>query len=196
MPRTYDQYCSVAAALDRLGDRWTLLLLRDLAWYGPNRFTDLKRHNRGIPPALLTERLDRLVDEGVVERHQGSYRLIDPDGQIRNLVDLLSHFGAGILAAMPPSISELEYLARRLTSLHSNTLARLEPVAVKIQIGDQLIEFTVGDGSVTVRKGTGAADVRTDSAGFMNLILGTVEPEALTEDATLAVRLSLLRPAA
>ena len=132
MPRTYDQYCSVAAALDRLGDRWTLLLLRDLAWYGPNRFTDLKRHNRGIPPALLTERLDRLVDEGVVERHQGSYRLIDPDGQIRNLIDLLSRFGASFLAAMPPSISELEYLARRLTSLHRKTLAEHEAGTVTI----------------------------------------------------------------
>ena len=196
MPRTYDQYCSVAAALDRLGDRWTLLLLRDLAWYGPNRFTDLKRHNRGIPPALLTERLDRLVDEGVVERHQGSYRLIDPDGQIRNLIDLLSRFGASFLAAMPPSISELEYLARRLTSLHRKTLAEREAGTVTILIGENLVEFTVGDGSVTVQEGTGAADVHTDSAGFMDLILGVLDPETLTDDPTLVSMLSLLRPAA
>ena len=196
MSRTYDQYCPVAVGLDRLGDRWTLLLLRDLAWYGPARFTELSRHNRGIPPALLTERLDRLVEEGLVEHAQGFYRLMDPAGDIRELVDRLAKFGLRFLATQPPSVAELEYLARRLTSLHGKTLAELEAITLKILIDDHLVEFTVGDGSVTVREGTGAADVRTDSAGFMDLILGGADPKALTGNATLAARLSLLRPVA
>jgi DNA-binding HxlR family transcriptional regulator len=68
MPATvrYDeQYCPIARALDVLGDRWTLLILRELI-IGDQRFTDLRRHLPGIAPTLLTQRLRTLIDEGLV----------------------------------------------------------------------------------------------------------------------------------
>ena len=53
--KSYQQYCGVAAALDRVGDRWTLLVLRELS-FGPQRFTDLRAALPGIASNLLTAR--------------------------------------------------------------------------------------------------------------------------------------------
>lgn len=61
----YDMYCPIAKALDVLGERWTLLIIRDLA-VGDQRFTDLRRRISGIPPNVLSNRLKLLVDQGVV----------------------------------------------------------------------------------------------------------------------------------
>jgi DNA-binding HxlR family transcriptional regulator len=67
LPRTYDnQVCSVARALEAIGDRWTLLVIRDL-FLGLRRFEDLQR-DLGVARNVLTDRLGRLVEEGIVER--------------------------------------------------------------------------------------------------------------------------------
>ena len=69
LPRTYDgQNCSVARALEVLGDRWTLLVIRD-AFLGVRRFDDFQRE-LGIARNVLADRLARLVDEGVLERRR------------------------------------------------------------------------------------------------------------------------------
>src|SRR5919112_1114607 len=68
LPRTYDsQHCSIARALEVLGDRWTLLVIRD-AFLGLRRFDDFQR-DLGIARNVLADRLGRLVDEGILERH-------------------------------------------------------------------------------------------------------------------------------
>jgi len=65
--RDYErQNCSLARALEVVGERWTILVLRDL-FFGVRRFTDLQAH-LDIPRAVLTDRLTRLVDEGVLTR--------------------------------------------------------------------------------------------------------------------------------
>ena len=72
MPATvrYDQqYCPIARALDVLGDRWTLLIMRELL-IGDQRFTDLRAHLPGIAPTLLTQRLRTMVDNGLVTTKQ------------------------------------------------------------------------------------------------------------------------------
>ena len=67
LPRTYEnQVCSVARALEVLGDRWTLLVLRD-AFRRVRRFEDFQR-SLGVARNVLTDRLTRLVDEGILER--------------------------------------------------------------------------------------------------------------------------------
>jgi DNA-binding HxlR family transcriptional regulator len=66
MTRGYDQYCPVARALDEIGDRWTLLILRELNGVGEQRFTDLKRNLPGIPPTVLTARLRDMIARGLV----------------------------------------------------------------------------------------------------------------------------------
>jgi DNA-binding HxlR family transcriptional regulator len=67
LPRTYEnQVCSVARALEVLGDRWTLLVLRD-AFSRVRRFEDFQR-SLGVARNVLTDRLGRLVDEGILKR--------------------------------------------------------------------------------------------------------------------------------
>src|SRR5918912_904639 len=67
LPRTYEnQVCSVARALEVLGDRWTLLVLRD-AFSRIRRFEDFQR-SLGVARNVLTDRLSRLVDEGILKR--------------------------------------------------------------------------------------------------------------------------------
>src|SRR6185437_15203704 len=62
-----ETFCGVAAAVAVLGDAWTLLLIRDLA-DGPRRFTALQA-STGISPRVLTDRLQKMMDEGLVTRH-------------------------------------------------------------------------------------------------------------------------------
>src|SRR5258707_5277536 len=66
--RTYDQYCSVARALDVIGDRWSLLIVRELLIRGPVRYTDLRYGLPGIATNLLADRLRELEEAGVVQR--------------------------------------------------------------------------------------------------------------------------------
>jgi len=67
LPRTYDtQVCSVARTLEAIGDRWTMLVIRD-AFRGVRRFDDFQRR-LGVARNVLTDRLGRLVDDGILEK--------------------------------------------------------------------------------------------------------------------------------
>jgi DNA-binding HxlR family transcriptional regulator len=68
--RTYGQYCAVAKALDLIGDRWTLLIVRELLVRGPCRYTDLRNGLPGIATNLLADRLRDLEEAGVVSREE------------------------------------------------------------------------------------------------------------------------------
>src|SRR5262249_30631113 len=65
--KVYGQYCGLAKALDLVGERWTLLIIRELS-FGPRRFSDLVAGLRGISTAVLTERLSRLEDARLIIR--------------------------------------------------------------------------------------------------------------------------------
>src|SRR3954469_10281656 len=72
-PRNFPRdACAIGAALDHLGDRWTLLVLRE-AFFGGRRFEELRRQNRAARN-FLTDRLGRLVDAGILRREQYSAR--------------------------------------------------------------------------------------------------------------------------
>ena len=66
MAATYGQKCPVARALDVIGERWSLLILRDLRRYGPLRFQDFERSLPGLAPNTLSARLKTLEAQGVV----------------------------------------------------------------------------------------------------------------------------------
>jgi DNA-binding HxlR family transcriptional regulator len=74
------QECSIARALEVIGERWTLLILRD-AFYGVRRFNDFHSH-LDIPKAVLSDRLGGLVEEGILERRP------DPEHKGRHLYEL------------------------------------------------------------------------------------------------------------
>lgn len=67
MPKTYDQICPVARTLELVGDRWTLLIIRDLL-RGPQRFQDLLALQKGLAPTVLSERLKHLEQHELLRR--------------------------------------------------------------------------------------------------------------------------------
>lgn len=68
MAKSYDQNCPVARTLEIIGERWTVLILRDLLLRGPNRFQDFQESLRGIGPTTLSARLKSLEANGIIER--------------------------------------------------------------------------------------------------------------------------------
>src|SRR4051794_12281915 len=114
LPRTYEaQNCSVARALEVLGDRWTLLVIRD-AFLGVRRFDDFQR-NPGVARNVLSDRLQRLVDEGLLERRRYQerperfeYRLTEKGLDLWPVVHALMSWGDkySVVPTGPPTLIE------------------------------------------------------------------------------------------
>jgi DNA-binding HxlR family transcriptional regulator len=96
--RTYDHFCLMARALEQVGDRWSLLVVRDLIT-GPKRFTDLTARLGGITPKTLSQRLRELADAGIVTddrepgRREVRYRLTAAGSDLGPVVDSLTWWG-------------------------------------------------------------------------------------------------------
>ena len=103
--KSYAQHCPVATALDVAGDRWTLLILRELLG-GSARFHELSEGLPGIATNLLTDRLRRLEEDGVVRRTQmhGTvlYALTEHGAGIRTALEELGFWGARLRRVAPP----------------------------------------------------------------------------------------------
>ena len=95
--RSYDQYCGLARALDVLGERWTLLIVRNLL-LGPQRYSDLLRGLPGITTNLLAKRLQEMEAEGLIERGDGAsdaaaYRLTPIGRDLEPAIHALGRWG-------------------------------------------------------------------------------------------------------
>src|SRR5450755_776346 len=99
MPRKYGQLCPMALSLEILGERWTLLMIRDLL-FGPRKFQDLVS-SLGAPPGLLSRRLKLLEEHGIVTRRMYSdhppraeYALTDRGIELRTVTRALTIWGS------------------------------------------------------------------------------------------------------
>jgi DNA-binding HxlR family transcriptional regulator/putative sterol carrier protein len=91
--RTYAQYCPIVRAVEVLGDRWTLLIVRDML-VGASRFNELSRGLPGLSRALLSRRLRQLANAGLVQRTGDGYALTPAGQALRPLVFGLADWGA------------------------------------------------------------------------------------------------------
>lgn len=100
MARKYGFKCPVARTLDVIGERWTILILRDLIREGPRRFQDFERSLHGLTPAVLSARLRDLEESGVIEarlyndrppRHE--YRLTEKGQQLGPVLLAMKNWG-------------------------------------------------------------------------------------------------------
>lgn len=96
----YDMRCPIARTLDIIGERWTMLILRDLVRYGPRKFHDFERSLAGISPNTLSTRLKRLEDAGIVERRfyeqhppRAEYLLTEKGSGLRPVLKALYEWG-------------------------------------------------------------------------------------------------------
>lgn len=94
MTKPYDIACPVARSLEVIGDRWTLLIVRELL-LGRTRYNELSAALRGIPPNLLSDRLRLLEDEAILERLAGraGYRLTDKGRELAPALGGLAIWG-------------------------------------------------------------------------------------------------------
>ncbi|MGH2604607.1 MAG: winged helix-turn-helix transcriptional regulator, partial [Dehalococcoidia bacterium] len=141
--RTYDHFCSLARALERVGDRWTLLVVRDLIG-GPQRFTDLKARLGGITPKTLSERLRELTEAGIVAvdrvsgRREVWYRLTPAGAELAPAVGALTLWGLRH-ASRPPLPGEAvhpEHLLKAVQLVQAQTPPPLQPLAWRFHFAD------------------------------------------------------------
>jgi DNA-binding HxlR family transcriptional regulator len=138
----YDQWSPDARALDLVGDKWTLLIVRDLA-AGPRRFVELQRVLPGISTEQLRSRLNRMVADGMLTRKR--YREVPPrvdyelTPRARELMPILgelARWGYGWAWGMPRSGERIDIAA----------IFRLIPGLVKAEGSHGEVELTVSDG--------------------------------------------------
>src|SRR5215475_11173119 len=110
MGKRYGQACPVAGSLELVGERWTLLIIRDLL-RGPARFQDLRTMLPGIPPKLLSERLKFMHKQGLVERTfysdyppRARYALTDKGRELGMVVGALASWGLHHLHRRPATV--------------------------------------------------------------------------------------------
>ncbi|KAA8887146.1 transcriptional regulator [Nocardia colli] len=99
-PRSYEQFCALARALDLVGERWTLLIVRELL-PGPMRYSELKTSLAGIATNLLAERLRTLESNGIVQRQLGAagvqYALTPWGAGLQEPMEALGRWAAPLL---------------------------------------------------------------------------------------------------
>jgi DNA-binding HxlR family transcriptional regulator len=189
--RSYGQFCPAARALDVIGERWSLLVVRELL-VGPKRYTDLRNGLPGVGPNVLAERLRGLETAGVVRRTRlpppaasTVYELTELGAELRPT--FMALFRWGLRLATVPAPGDAVRVSYWLPAIEA--AAREHPVPPDV---DDRYEFHIDDdvvtvvvsGEVSVHQGSsGRPDlvIRTDSATFVELGSGRVSPAEAIE---------------
>jgi DNA-binding HxlR family transcriptional regulator len=172
--KTYNQYCPVAHALDVVGERWALLIVRELIEHDQLRYSDLHANLPGCGTNILAARLKELERNGVVRRRRlpppaasTVYELTEYGQELRPVMHVLAHWGARSLGP-PTEDVELEpgWLAGALEmALPLETDARIE-----FHVDDEVASFVDGDAQVGAVENPDAV-VTCDRAGFYHLLV-------------------------
>ncbi|MCB9645090.1 MAG: helix-turn-helix transcriptional regulator [Deltaproteobacteria bacterium] len=167
MTRSYHQFCGVARALDVVGERWTLLIIRDLL-PGPLRFSDLLELEEGIGPNLLTQRLKNLEAHGVLEirtlpppGRARVYALTELGMSLRDAVLALGRFGATFMDR--PGPSDRLHLGWAMFSLQRRFRGAREGGVVQVVSGELAFVVSFTQENLQVRRGLDdGADARIE----------------------------------
>jgi DNA-binding HxlR family transcriptional regulator/putative sterol carrier protein len=194
----YQQYCALARALDVAGDRWTLLIVRELV-PGPRRFTDLIEGLPGISRNLLTERLRALEGDGVIAREELQppaarqvYELTDDGRDLAEAMAGLIAWGARRLGDRDPTESfRARWPAVAMASLADREAARDVSETYQYLVGRSAFYFTIDDGAVRLRDGRApdpAVTLTTDEETWADIAAGkiTAASAAATDALTVA----------
>jgi len=158
--RSYGQYCGFSRALEIVGERWALLIVRDLL-VGPKRFSDLQRGLPGIPSNILTTRLKELEDDGIVQRRllprpSGAivYELTAAGRQLEGPVISLGRWGAKRLGEprTDETVTEDSMASALLTTFRPEAAGR-DNVGYELRLGDVIVHARVRNRKVRVGRG-------------------------------------------
>ena len=152
--RTYGQYCAMARGLDVIGDRWTLLIVRELLLQGPSRYAELQRGLPGIATNLLADRLRDLEAEGIVVRKDGIASLTPRGRELEPVMRAIGRWGAPLLAQPTPNEAfQSHWLALPLQEFLADHAPDRRPQTLEVRTGDEPLTVAVGQGKVRIRPG-------------------------------------------
>lgn len=179
--RTYGQYCGLAAAMDLVGQRWAMLLVRDLS-PGPRRFTDLFDGLPGVATDVLAERLRAMEAAGVV-RHRTVkhpvpakvYELTESGEELASIARDLAGWGARLL----PSAGSTEARIHprwALQSMAAGYRGGMPAGVFAVEVGDEELSVVVDGPSARVEYGTSATPVLTVRCGVRQFFTVARDP--------------------
>lgn len=183
--RSYGQFCGFARALELVGERWTLLVVRDLV-RGPKRFTELRRGLPRIPTNILSARLKELEDAGVLRRRVLPrpaagvvYELTGYGQELEDIVLRLGLWGARSLGdPRPDDIVTTDSLILALRATFLPEAAGDLRAGYQLNLGDVVVHARIDQGSLEAGEGplAGADLVIETGPAIRALLSGEVSP--------------------
>jgi DNA-binding HxlR family transcriptional regulator len=178
--RTYGDPCGIARALDLVGERWGLLIARELI-LGPKRFTDLRAGLPTVSPNVLSQRLRELEQGGVVTTRRlpppaGAvvYELTEWGAELEPVLLALGRWGSRSPARHQRQLS-VDALMIALITTFDPALAEGRSLRIGITMGDDQFTLTVADGKLEVSRQEPTqieGRIRTDVATLRQLVFG------------------------
>ena len=163
--RSYGQYCSIAKALDVVGDRWTLLIIRELLIRGACRYTDLRNGLPGIATNLLSDRIRELESAGLIRREDAPppiattlFHLTESGAELLPVLDAIGRWGVRYM--IEPADSD-EFRGHWFTFPVSFFLHDRDPdgppVSIELRTASSPAVIEISGGSARTRLGTAPA---------------------------------------
>ena len=184
MPRSYQQNCPIAKGLDVLGERWTLLILRELIG-GPRRYGDLRGQLPGIATNLLADRLRELEDAGLVDREElpppvaRTVYTLSQTGwrKVLPVVKAIATFGLDMVVPDATALTPLNgFLAGILLGIDSGAIGDVR-ASYRVEIDKRRFEFAVDPAGLSAPQGSPAVTVTTTAADLISARLGATAAE-------------------
>jgi DNA-binding HxlR family transcriptional regulator len=160
--RSYQQFCAIAKALDVIGDRWVLLIVRELMTAGPSRYTDLLKGLPGIATNLLADRLRDMEKAGVVRSWAAPppvattlFGLTERGLALRPLLEELGRWGAPLMGVpQPDNAIRSHWLVFPFDTYLQDRSPDEPPIAIEVRTGDEPLVVETVDGKVRSRRGS------------------------------------------
>lgn len=175
-PRSYGDPCGIARALDIVGERWALLIVRELL-FGPKRFTDLKAGLASASPNVLSQRLRELEAGGVVQRRRAGgalYELTDWGRKLHPILLQLGRWGARS-SERPAGALSVDALMVALEATFVPENAAKVCASYELRLGEERFSVDVDRGTIAIVRGsprTPDAVIDTDPATLRALVFG------------------------
>lgn len=188
--RSYKQHCALARALDAIGDRWTLLIVRELLVQESCRYTDLRAGLPGIATNLLADRLRSMEQAGIVYREEAPppiattlFHLTPRGEELEPVLEQLGRWGAPLLSKPARGDAfRCRWLTLPLKQHLRDRRPDLLPVAIELRTGDEPLTIETFEGGVRARARSGG---KPDAVltGTPQLVMGVLLGKLALPDA-------------
>ncbi len=179
--RSYGQYCGLAKALDVVGDRWSLLIVREMLTLGALRYTDLRDGLPGIATNLLADRLRELEQAGIVKREEAPppvattlFRLTPRGEALEPVLEALGRWAGPLMGALGARDAyRSHWLALPVRLYLTDRQPNRRPVTIQVRSGDQPMVIETVGGRALARPGT-ATKPDAVLTGTPDLVMGVL----------------------